>query len=1121
MNHSRCFRFESTLLLSAVLACLLAPPAASQVLYGTILGNVRDKTRGSVPGANVTITSQGTGLARQTKTNEAGYYSFSDVQAGSYTVEVAAPGFRTSSQAGVPVTINTVSRVDVDLEVGAVAETVEVVAHAATLQTDKADVHVELGRKTLSDTPLPQYRNYQWLFLLVPGTAPPRFQNAVMDAPGRALTMEVNGTIRNTNFTRSDGASNIQSYLRHHVVYVEPTEAIETVSIVTNNFDAEQGLAGGAAITVVTKSGTNDLHMTAFEFHDNQHLRARNFFNTGAYRRTPTKPKSINNIYGATVGGPIKKNKMFFFSSWEATRERVGFTNTNLTVPTAPLRLGDFRSTGATIYDPTTGDASGRGRTAFPNNMVPLGRHSQIARKLQDLIPSPNQAGELNNFVNSGPQVLNRDNLDLKLNWNQSDRLQIWGKYSLSYATVNILPALGPAGGPGLGSGGNGNSSTQVQVGTVGYTWTLSPRLLVDGNLGFSRFGQFVLGPEHGKNIGLDVLGIPGTNGPDIRQSGFPIFAISGYTTLGNPDNWSPLFRNDNTYTHTTNLGWSRGQHDVRFGFDLRRFHVNHWQPEVGGGPRGRFNHAGGITALNGGASPNQFNTWAQFLLGLPNSMQKSLQYFAPMGTREWQMGWYARDRWQVNRALTLTLGVRYEYFPLMTRPWSGIERYDIDTNKVLIGRFGNVPDNAGTTVSKKLFAPRFGLAYRARPNTVFRAGYGITYIPDLMSAMMRSPYPVVIADDFLSPNAFQPFRPLEQGIPPLTTPDFRAGVIDIPVTTQTAFLPKGSLHQGYIQSWNFTAERELPGAVVLDVAYVGTGTVRSYANWDLNAGFPGSGNARRPLTARFGRAVDTNLLDGLVNSNYHSLQVSVNRRFINGLYLKGAYTFGKALNMQDGSGSDAGGTTLGWNHPSVFSRNYALAGYDRRHNLQMSWGYELPFGPGKWMAQRGIASAIAREWQINGLFSSYTGTPFTVGAAGASLDAPRNNQTADQVKPVVSKLGAVGNTEVAFYDPTAFRAITDVRYGTTGRNILRGPGLVSVGLGVFRNITLTERWKMQFRGEVFNAGNTAHFNNPGANVSNAQFNPDGTVRALRGFMSVTSAVADERQFRFGLRLMF
>jgi len=283
---------------------LLSDPAAAQVLYGTIVGNVRDRTGAAVPSANVAITSRGTGLTRQSKTNEIGYYTFSDLPPGAYNVEVGAPGFRTSTQAGVAVSINTVSRVDIELEVGAVTESVEVSAMVTPLQTDKTDVHVELSNQEINYLPLPAYRNYQSLFALVPGASPPRFQNAIMDSPGRSLTTNVNGTIRNTNFTRSDGASNIQAYLRHHTVYVEPTEAIESVSITTNNFDAEQGLAGGAAITVATKSGTNDMHGTVFEFHGNQHLRARNFF-----LRTPQKPKSINNIYGANLGGPIKRNR--------------------------------------------------------------------------------------------------------------------------------------------------------------------------------------------------------------------------------------------------------------------------------------------------------------------------------------------------------------------------------------------------------------------------------------------------------------------------------------------------------------------------------------------------------------------------------------------------------------------------------------------------------------------------------------------------------------------------------------------------------------------------------------------------------------------------------------------
>ncbi|MEK7407869.1 MAG: TonB-dependent receptor [Acidobacteriota bacterium] len=744
-------RLLCTLTVAGVLLC---ESAAAQVLYGTIVGSVRDPSGGAVPGATIKITSGATGATRDIQSNELGLYTFSNVLAGSYSLEVTARGFRAFTEKGVAVTINTVTRVDVSLQVGEVTETVTVSSEVTPLQTDKTDVHVELGSQEITQLPLPAYRNYQSLLDLSPGTTPARYQNAIIDTPDRALTTNVNGTARSMNNTRLDGAPNIQGYLRHHTVYVAPSESIETVNMTTNSFDAEQGLAGGATVTVVTKSGTNELHGTAFAYHDNHHLRARNFF-----LRSPGKPKSIENIYGGTLGGPIRKNTLFYFASYEATRERVGFSSL-YTLPTADQREGNFSAYGTQIYDPLTGTPDGRGRTPFANATIPLIRQSQITRKMQSLAPLPTEPGTVSNFFTSGSQALDRDKLDVKVNWNRSASHAVWGKYAILDATVNCQPSLGEAGGVGLCTGGGtGKGHTLTQVATIGHTWTLTPSLVVDGNLGFSRFGQNVKGPDYGKNFGLEVLGIPGTNGPDIRQSGQPRFVVSSYANYGNPYNWMPLFRNDNTWAHTSNVGWVHGAHDLRFGFDLRRYQVNHWQPESGGGPLGRFDFGGGVTALAGGPSPNQFNAYAQYLLGLPSTMLKSLQYFTPMSPREWQLGWYVRDRWQATRNLTLTLGLRHEYYPLMTRAWSGIERYDPETNKVHIGRFGGVPDNAGTTVSKKLFAPRVGLAYRLGSKTVFRSGYGITIDPDLLSALARSPYPVVIAQDFSGPNSYTAAR--------------------------------------------------------------------------------------------------------------------------------------------------------------------------------------------------------------------------------------------------------------------------------------------------------------------------------------------------------------------------
>jgi hypothetical protein len=486
------------------------------------------------------------------------------------------------------------------------------------------------------------------------------------------------------------------------------------------------------------------------------------------------------------------------------------------------------------------------------------------------------------------------------------------------------------------------------------------------------------------------------------------------------------------------------------------------------------------------------------------------------MTGREWQFGWYARDRWQVTPKLTLMLGLRYEYYPLMTRADRGLERWDIDTNKVIIGGRGGNPNNVGITVSKTLFAPRVGFAYRLGSSTVIRSGYGITYDPLPFSRPLRGPYPATIDQRFNGDNPFMPFRPIEQGIPEFSGPDIDSGFVDLPSTVVTRSPWEGPLSRGYIQSWNFIVEQKLPAQFVTSIGYVGTQTVHALADRNINAAAPGRGNTGRPLYATLGRAVDTNMWDGFLNANYHALQIALNRQFSSGISIKGAYTFSKAINETD----EDGWAGIDWNHPDVIGRNRALAGYDRTHILQMSVIFEPPFGPGKRWLQSGFASWILRNWQVSSIFSAYTGTPFTVTASGASLSAPGNAQTADQVKPEVEKLGGVGRN-VPFYDPLAFQSVTAVRYGTTGRNILRGPGAINDDLSLSRYFPISERFRLQLRAEGFNMTNTPHFNNPGANVSNMRLAADGTISNLGNFLSITSAKPDQRSFRFALRLEF
>jgi hypothetical protein len=1082
-----------------LLLALETPAAKSQVLYGSIVGTITDQTGAVVPKANVKAINPQTGETREVTADDAGRYTLGNVVPGTYEIHVAAPGFSQVTTTGITATINTVTRIDVQMQLGSQTQEVNVSGSAAALQTDKSDTHTELNPHEMANLPLPNYRNFQSLFSLVPGATPPQFTNSITDTPQRPLSTNVNGTNRNNNNTRVDGAADVFVWLPHATLYVPPEETIQTTNITTASFDAEQGMAGGAAVTITTKSGTNDFHGVAFAYWDNNWFQARNYFYYGN-----GTPFSLHNIDGGTLGGPIVKNKLFFFASWEGTRERTNVSALS-TVPTLAERSGDFSSYGTAIYDPATGDAEGKGRTPFANNVVPATSFNPITQKLQSLVPLPNQPGTTSNYFSAGTQALDRDNIDAKIDWNHTENHHVFGKYSVMKALVNCQFSLGAAGGAGLCNGnGGGTAPTLTQLATLGHSWIITPNLLLDEVLGFSRMGQHGTDGFFGQNIGLD-LGIPGTNGPDIRQSGFPIFNISGFSSLGQTANYFPFYRNDQTWTNSHNMTWTHGAHEIRFGFDMIRFQLNQWQPEAGSyGPRGYFTFDGAITGLNGGKSPNQFNAYAAFLLGLDQSVGKTLQNILLTG-REWQFGWYVRDRWQVTRKLTLNLGTRYELYPLVRRTNSGIGRFDLNTNQIIIGGIGGNDENAGVTVSHKLFAPRVGVAYRITDGTVVRLGYGISYDPLPMSRVFRDPYPLTIPQNFLGPNTFTPYASISAGIPPVSVPDLSTGVAPVPTTTVISRSPfPGLLHRGYIQSYNFTIERQLPSNFLVSAAFVGTATTHQFVDHELNAGSPGSGSAGLPLNASLGRRVSTLFEDGWLSSHYNSLQIAANRRFTNGLLIKAAYTRSKAIDMAD----DDGRVGLLFNYAPMLARNEAVAGFDIPNNFQIGGVYELPFGKNKPYLQHGFSGHVLGGWQVNGTFSAYSGLPFTVTASGASLNAPNNTQTADQVLPTVTKLGGIGPGN-PYYDPSAYAAVTAVRFGTSGRNTLRAPAIFNTNLSLFRTFPINERLSLQFRAESYNLSNTPHFAAPNANISSGNF------------LSITSAAADQRQFRFALKLAF
>jgi hypothetical protein len=1109
-----------------LIAAGLAPRLEAQVLYGSIVGNVKDSTGAAVPGAEVTITNLETRLSRQTTAEATGAYTFSTVPTGTYTLKVSLSGFKTFTQPAVPVRLNDVTRIDATLQIGQMTEAVEVTADRPLLQADRAEVRVDLDRRELHDLPVPLGRNYQQLFKTLPGFTPPEDAHSVPSNPSRSLVFNVNGASRSSNNTRIDGVSSTNVWLPHVSAYVPALESIEAVNVVTNSFDAEQGLAGGSAINVQIKSGTNRFHGSLFEYHHNQHLRAKGFFLPVG----KDKGKYVYNQYGGTLGGPILRDKLFFFASYEGTRDRQN-VNETVSVPTEPLRRGDFRASLNPIYDPLTGNPDGSGRAAFPGNVIPPGRIDPIVQKILPLIPLPNLSNadgtipELNNYFVSAPFLFDRWTLDTKINWNATTKFTVFGRYSVLDFQTFKETVFGPRlqGAP-IGGGNPGTGQGKTHNISLGATYTVTPTLVVDANFGFVRMNTGVEHSDIDENVGLDFLGIPGTNGIRRFEGGFPRFDVSNYSPYGVSETYMPYYRSDDQYQYVLNATWIKGKHSIRFGSDFYYQALNHTQPEFTGtsqGARGGFQFTSGPTQIRGGPTGTHFNSWATFLLGLPTTAGRLLQADDVYTTRNSQYSLYVRDQWQASSKLTLSFGTRWEYFPVPRRKDRGLERYNVNTNKMEIGGIGSVPMDLGVKVSRSLFAPRVGVAYRPTSTFVIRAGYGITNDPYSLARPLRTNHPILLNLNVLSPHTLAFASRLRDGIPPIVAPSLGDGIIDVPGNVSVITLPD-EFDRGYIQSWNFTLQKELKWGVVGEIGYIGTRQIRQLGFRELNWSPIGGGRTQRPLFLQFGRDAQTRVVAPVGNSHYDSLQARLERRFSNGAQFAAYYTWSKSIGIAGADNSDG---IARIKIPEFYHLNRALNGFDRTHNLQITNLAELPFGTDRrWLNRGGFLAAVLGGWQINNILSFYSGRPFSVTASGTSLNAPDNDQRADVVKPDPGILGGIGRGN-PYFDPFAFAPVTEARFGTASFNVLRGPGYANWDLGLFRQFRLGEKVNLQARVEVFNVTNTPHFENPGDtssnnNVSNMQLNPDGSIRNLNGYAEVSRSYG-ERQMRLGLRLAF
>jgi len=1130
-------------------AFLLPGKAEGQVLYGSLVGNVKDQSGAAVPRATITAVNKGTNLSREVTTDSTGGYNFADLPSGNYTLKISQPGFKTFEQKEVVVSLNNVSRVDVTLQLGEISETVTVTGDTAVLQTDTSEVHTDLVATELENLPVPLGRNYQQIFRALPGFSPPVNSHSIPTNPARSLEFNVNGTSDNQNNTRVDGVSTYNVLLPHVVSYIPTLESLQEVNIVTNSFDAEQGLAGGAAINLQSKSGTNQMHGSLFEYHSNNHLKAWPDQIDDPQLNTGNKPKLVYNQLGGTAGGAIKKDKLFYFVSYEGTFDHRAVER-RVTVPSAAMKKGDFSASDTLIFDPFTGNSDGTGRTQFavspgdPNyslcntatnpqcrNILPAARMDSIARKMAALIPNPNLSGTRNNYYVAAPFAFDRHQVDSKINYNVTPKLSLVGTFGVLHYKTNVPTVFGDelVGRPIGGSSNPGHGSGETYRFTIMGNYTFSPNVVLDGHFGWARQGTASEQPGLGKNIGSEVLGIPGTNGPRAFESGWPEFEFNGaddYATLGVDNNFMPYYRHDPQYQYAANLSWIKGKHNLRFGTDLYHMGVNEAQAEFlfgAYGAQGGFNFERGPTlrceqgAAGGGcnrtSSDSRSNSFAAFMLGLPTVASRTLQVPDEYHVGVWLISTYARDRWNITPKLTLDYGLRWEYFPVASRPDRGIEYYDASVNKVLLCGFGQVQKNCGIEVSKKLFAPRMGLAYRASDSMVIRAGYGLTNDPYEGLEFVRANHPVLVALYDQTSNSLFPVSRLADGIPKVATPDLGNGIIDIPTDVGFTGYPR-KFERGYIQSWNLTVQKELPWHFTGQAGYVATRSVRQLAMLDINAGqVIGAGAAGRPLYGRYGRDAATGELRPVGTGHYDSLQAQLQRRFSAGLSFTVNYTWGKAINFVDNSDNLVGDSRV--SALRYFNLNRSRTSFDRAQNLGVTNVWQLPFGKGKhWLSNKGAASAILGGWQVNTLLSLISGAPFTVTADDTSLNMPGSNQRADQLGPV-KKLGGIGASS-PFYDQSSFGEVNAPRFGTTGFNILNGPGIVNWDFGLFREFSLSERFKLQFRMESFNFTNTPHFDLPDGSVS------DGSdFMTITGVTNLAREGVDERQFRFGLRISF
>lgn len=1087
-----------------LLLCVIASQTGStrgQGVRATVTGHVVDESGAVVPGATITVTNVGTNESRATETDSSGNYVIPQLLPGEYVLTVEMTGFRKEVRRGIVLETNQQARFDVTLRLGNVAETVDVVSETPLIQSESMTMGNVVDQKKVVELPL-NGRDYLQLAQLQPNVFAPA-QGSNLGFRG-GFNVAGNSEIAN-NFLL-DGIDN-NDETTNQPLHRPILDAVREFKVLTGTYSAEYGRQAGGQVIVTTRSGTNEFHGALYEFHRNSVLDARNFF-------APEKPSFRRNQFGGVIGGPLVRDRTFFFAGYEGQRR--GQQEAGLaTVPSSAIKRGDFSELlpSRVIRNPFNNNQP------FPGNQIPSSLWSPQGAGLLALYPDPNHGGA-RNFASAARGPFRFDQFSARIDHKIGEKDSLYGTYEFAdskefFSLSNPLCSARDV--PGWGC----DELQRTQHSALVWTHVFGPRLVNEARVGYTRFGFFRLQEDRNVDV-INRLGIGGLTdaGRTPFNNGAPQLTVAGFVTIGGPTNL-PQGRHDNTYHYIENMTLIQGSHTMRWGFDIRRFLFNSFFTSFG---RGSFQFDGTFTG----------NPVADLLLGMPRRADRNLgEPFHNAMT--FSSGYYFQDDWKVTPKLTLNLGLRYELNLPPVERVNKMASFDPRTGtiKVAGGReaFINPATNqlelrSRPDVGRRLwktdknnFAPRVGLAWRPfrSAGTVVRAGFGTFYNYQIVGNGITP----------LSRNS--PFR-RRQTAGPFQSSD-RPNLADVFATGIPSVVPPGiqeDFRTAYVNQWSFGIQHEIAKNLVLDVSYLGSQAHKLPVPWNINQAVPGPGSvaSRRPFRG-FGD-ITGGFISSIGNSNYNALQIRAERRFGRGLSFVSSYTWSRSIDDSTGISAAADASNFFAQDARNLRAERALSDYDVAHRWVVSYVYDLPFGPGRrFSSSNPVISALMRGWQLTGILTVQGGRPFTVYSGRDESDTSGGsdrpnlignwrvpNPSPDRWFNPCTRLANGGLRNCAPGDQPAWQINARGTFGNAGRNIIRADGLKNFDFGVYRGFRIREQQSIQFRAEFFNLPNHANFFLPNNSAASSSF--AGVGRAA--FQSQTGA---QRQIQFALKYIF